>query len=508
MFQWNRFLDKHKDDIIEQWQARMRIDIPERYGKRTAAELKMTTTTAYDAFYDVLSRNDHKAIISFIDQITRIRLDGGFSLTDVQKAFVLFREIVLPVLFEECPFDQLYEAVSAVNRCLAFTIHRFSSHFQAMHETHLKDYAKRLEKDVAAQTRKLKDSKEQYQRLVEEILDGYLVLQGEIITFVNQAFCRMHEVTADEILNRSFFDLVAPESHDKVRRSITGQKEKEKEPEAFEYLRQKKDGSCLPTEINFRPSRLKGNAYHLCIVRDITKRVEMEKKSRELERMAYIGNLTASLSHEIRNPLSSVKMNLQIIGKNQTFLGNDKKRLDISKKEIQRLEDILKELLDFAKPFRLKPVKTDINKVVSDCTGLMEVKISKQDINCTVLKDKALPKIMADPAKIEQVIINLLINALESVETSGNIQIETLQRKIEDASFIAIRVQDDGKGITREKQQQVFKPFYTTKAAGSGLGLANVHRIVTAHNGKVITDKNSEGHTFFEVLLPMEAADG
>lgn len=255
-----------------------------------------------------MADNDYTCINHFIREITRIRLEAGFPLADVQKAFELFREIVIPILVTKSPVPLLCQNIEAVNQGLAYTIHRFSSHFQNMHETYLKDYARRLEKDVAVRTAELKDSEQQYRRLVEEIQDGYLVLSKEKIEYVNPAFCKLHSVTPDQALQQPFLIFVTKKDQDRVKQIVTGEAVAGAEPEAFEYLRKTRNGTCLPTEINFKPSWFKGRAHHLCIVRDITRRVEMEKKSRKMERMAYIGHLTASLPHEIRNPLSSVKI--------------------------------------------------------------------------------------------------------------------------------------------------------------------------------------------------------
>ncbi|MDZ7665658.1 MAG: PAS domain S-box protein [Desulfotignum sp.] len=131
-------------------------------------------------------------------------------------------------------------------------------------------------------------------------------------------------MTPNQALQQSFLTFVAEKNRDRVKQIITGDTADSAvdtiEPEAFEYLRKTRDGACLPTEINFKPSWFKGQAHHLCIVRDITRRVEMEKKSRKMERMAYIGHLTASLSHEIRNPSPYRGDDLQILGKNQAFI--------------------------------------------------------------------------------------------------------------------------------------------------------------------------------------------
>jgi PAS domain S-box-containing protein len=508
-FSWDTFLDRHRKMVLEEWQDRLHARVSTRYAARPRQELVQTTSDACDAFCRVLADNDYTRINHFISEITRIRLEAGFPLADVQKAFELFREILIPILVAESPGLLLCQNIEAVNQGLAYTIHRFSSHFQKMHETYLKDYARRLEKDVAARTAELKESEQQYRRLVEEIQDGYLVLSKERIEYVNPAFCKLHGITPDQALQQSFLTFVAAENQDRVKQIITGQTADSGgdpiEAEAFEYLRRTRNGTCLPTEINFRPSWFKGRAHHLCIVRDITRRVEMEKKSRKMERMAYIGHLTASLSHEIRNPLSSVKMNLQILGKNRAFTGNDKRRLAISEREIQRLETILQQLLDFAKPMALDLTETDLNQVIRRCTELLEVKLTQQSTCCTLHTDVTLPHLMADRSKLEQLVINLLLNALDSAGDSGTIVITTTTRHLDTGPFAVLRVQDDGKGISGEALPYIFEPFFTTKTVGTGLGLANVKQIATAHQGRVeVMDIKPRG-TAFEVLLPVKS---
>jgi signal transduction histidine kinase len=305
-----------------------------------------------------------------------------------------------------------------------------------------------------------------------------------------------------------FLDFVAMESREKVKKMITRKIQKGTEPEAFEYLRQTKQGKMLPTEISFRPSRFQGHDYNLCVVRDITKRVEMEKRSRETERMAYIGQLTTSLSHEIRNPLSSVKMNLQILSKNMILKGNDRKRLQISEREINRLECILKDLLDFAKPLSLKLALTDINQLVRSCAELLEIKFYRKSIDCKIHVDPDLKEIPADKGKVEQMVINLLLNALDSVEDFGQIKVTTGIKNLKQTAYAMIRVEDNGKGISKKLLPHIFNPFYTTKQNGTGFGLTNVKQIIGAHQGKIQVNTSRRSGTAFEVLLPMEAHHG
>ncbi|MEX1312585.1 MAG: ATP-binding protein, partial [Desulfotignum sp.] len=475
-FRLDALLKRHRERIIREWCDRLYTDVSDNYAARDPEELAQTTARAYDAFFQVLVENDDTAINRFINEITRVRLESGFPLDEVQKAFELFRILIVPVLVDESPRSCLRRHIEQVNTCLADTIHRFSNHFQKMHETCLKEYADRLEMDVAARTAQLKESEHKYKTLVEEISDGYLVLDGETIAFVNPAFCRMHGIDDfKKILMTPFLNLVHKKDRPEVRRLVSQNHVSVPGASAvFEYRRLLMDGHALPTEMGCRPSRFEGGHYNLCIVRDITRRVKMEKKSRQMERMAYIGQITASLSHEIRNPLSSIKMNLQILGQNNRFTGNDEKRLQITQTEIQRLETILQQLLDFAKPVSLIPGDVDLNDVVNFCVNLMDVKFRKIQASCRVDLDPSLPVITADRAKIEQVVINLLLNALDSIDSGGDVCVRTGLRRLKKNDFAVIQVSDNGNGIPPELIPHIFEPFYTTKIKGTGLGLANV----------------------------------
>jgi PAS domain S-box-containing protein len=507
-FNWENFLKQHRDEIVLEWKKRLKFDVSMNYAQRSLAELQITTENAYDANGCMIAYDDYGPINEFINEISNIRLEEGFPLEDVQKAFELYRKILVPVLIRESPVQVVCKNIEAVNTALAYTINRFSHDFQKKHEKYLQKYAQQLEKNVAERTAELAESEHKYKTLVEDISDGYLVLDKDRIAFVNPAFCRMHGCRVNATMETSFLLFVAKESHQRVSAIISREIQAGTEPETFEYLRLTKEGECLPTEVNFRPSRFGGQDYNLCIVRDITKRVEMEKRSREVERMTYIGQLITSLSHEIRNPLSSVKMNLQILSKNMILIGNDRKRLQISEREINRLEGILQELLNFAKPVSLKLSQTDINQIVRSCVELLEMKFHRKSIDCQIHTDQSLKDFPADKGKIEQMIINFLLNALDSVDDFGTIRILTGRAEQKGLPYAMIRIEDDGKGIPEELLPHIFEPFYTTKTTGTGLGLANVKQIVTAHHGRIEVMALKNSGTAFEVFLPMGETNG
>lgn len=502
-FNWDKFSRRHRDKIIAEWVRRLKTEVSWHYSSRPKKELWGTVKKAYDANCRVIVNNDYRFINRFIDEITKMRLEAGFPLDDVQKAFELYRNIVLPILIDESSKEDLNPNISRINNCLAYTIYRFSDHFQKMHKKHLQDYANRLEEDVRIRTAELQESERKYKGLVEEINDGYLVINNDVIAFVNPAFCSMHGYRLNEVISRPFSIFIDPKSRKKVMDIIKKNLCNLPAPNVFEYNRLTRDGRSLPTEITVKPTSYKDVRYNICLCRDITERVRMEKKIREAERMAYIGQITASLSHEIRNPLSAVKMNLQILKKNSGLQGNDKRRIDISVREVNRLEGILQELLDFAKPLSITPRPAMVNSIISECVELLEIKCQEKRLMINMDLDPEIPVIQADPEKIEQVVINLLLNAIDSSDSGGCIMITSRFRRISGFSKAEIIIEDDGVCIPENRLTDIFKPFYTTKTKGTGLGLANVKRIAEAHGGSVEVKNRVPCGAAFRVSLPV-----
>lgn len=233
----------------------------------------------------------------------------------------------------------------------------------------------------------------------------------------------------------------------------------------------------------------------------------METKFREAERMAYIGRITTSLSHEIRNPLSAVKMNLQIFRKNNAFQGNDRRRLDISFREVQRLECILEELLDFAKPLTLKRSLCNLNRILPFCVELLEGRLEEKLLSISLSLDPDMPNIFVDIHKLEQAIMNLLINAVDASEPRTEICV--ISRSYPDDSPPKVEFCVVNQGIIlKEVLPEIFKPFFTTKLRGTGLGLTNVKRVAEAHGGSVSVEHEGKNRTVFRVRLPAGSVHG
>ena len=504
-FDLEAFFRSKREPIIHRWVELLKTDVGEQYAARPREELQETVAKAYDAEVDVILSNDYAKINAFIHEITKMRLEAGFLLSDVQKAFELFRRLTLDRLVEETRLPDYHAAIVRMNNCLDYTIHRFSDYFQSMHEKKILDHNRMLEEEIRARTAELMESELNYKTLVEDINDGYFVVREKAIVFANQAFCIMHGFDLQEVLGRSFSDFVAPEDREKIVGIYKQGTDEHDHPRTIEYLRMTKSKEAFPTEIHSKVTRYDNRIARIGICRDITERVEMEKKMRESERMAYIGQITTSLSHEIRNPLSAIKMNLQILKKNPRIQGNDQRRIDISTKEVNRLEGILEEVLDFAKPLQVKPGPIEINSIVSAALELLDMRFAEGGMDIVTEFDPTLPLIQADGEKLVQALINVLLNAMEASSYGSKIQIRTTFAST-DQRELAVVIVDEGCGVAKPHAAEIFKPFFTTKSSGTGLGLSNAQRIIAAHGGRIEVENCPAAGAHVTIALPVGAS--
>jgi PAS domain S-box-containing protein len=456
-----------------------------------------TVTEAFLADLEFLSYNRLTRVERFIDYITEKRLAAGFPLSDVQRAFELFRSIVTRRLLAERRLKLLAESSEAINACLSYTIHRFSDHFQHMHERAIRQHAEDLEKEIGLRTAELAESERRYKTLVEEMNDGYLVIQEGRIIFANQAFCRMHGTTPDRVVGEFFLAFVAPEWRERLSAAYLDACAGRPAASTIEYVRL----GCAPdrgaTEIKAKTVDLGQGLVTIGVCRDISERVAMELKVRENERLAYVGQLAASLSHEIRNPLSSINMNLQILSDTLHLDGFDRRRLDITVREVSRLENILRQLLDLSRPVSIELGLADAHELVRSCVDLVEPKTAEKNLKIVQRYDRALPPCKLDAKKVQQALLNLMLNAIEVTGEGRRIIVFAKTVRRDQDEFLELGVSDSGPGVDPNTVSRLFDAFYTTKAQGSGLGLSNVKRIAEAHQGSVeVRSQQGCGATF------------
>lgn len=236
-------------------------------------------------------------------------------------------------------------------------------------------------------------------------------------------------------------------------------------------------------------------------------RRQMEDANRRLiqaEKLASIGRIAASIAHEIRNPLTSVKLNIQKLMQNEQLDDEDKEHLSISQEGIGQIEKFIKELLNFTRVSDLNPERFSVVQIVEESLKMMRNSFQEKRIVLEKTFAADLPAVVVDGDKIRQVFLNILWNAVEAVEEGGRIGLALSRVKENGVSRIKVRISDDGCGIPEKDWENIFEPFYTTKPSGFGLGLSNARKIVEQHRGSIRVTKTKGKGTTFEVRIPCE----
>ena len=207
----------------------------------------------------------------------------------------------------------------------------------------------------------------------------------------------------------------------------------------------------------------------------------LREEIQKSEKMKVVATLAAGMAHEIKNPLTSIKTFTEFINKKKDDPEFLDKFQDIVTSEVNKIDSIVKQLLEFSKPQELQLKETDINKLLDETLNLLNNDLLKHNIK-TEKNYSTLSTIKVDPVQIKQVFLNLLLNAIDAIDKDGKITIST---ETTNNDQICITIEDTGKGISKEDLKHIFDPFFTKKDSGTGLGLSIVHGIIEKHGGKI-----------------------
>lgn len=218
------------------------------------------------------------------------------------------------------------------------------------------------------------------------------------------------------------------------------------------------------------------------------------------EHLATLGELAAGLAHEIRNPLAGIAGVIEIVGRDLPITSPVRAVVDDVRLEIKQINHLLTDLLQMARPHPPEVHPSDLNITVEHAVVLASQQVASTPIRIELRKDPNLPTVEHDSGKIHQLLLNLLLNAVQAIDGAGTIRVEISPLR----GNAAIVVIDTGRGIAPEHLPNIFRPFYTTKGYGTGLGLSLVRRITEEHHGRIeVTSEVGKGTTFL-VVLPLQ----
>lgn len=246
------------------------------------------------------------------------------------------------------------------------------------------------------------------------------------------------------------------------------------------------------------------------LLRDVDQAQDKLAKSREdllqAEKMATIGKLAAGVAHSVRNPLTSVKMRLFTLERSLQHTPETREDLEVINEEIDFIDTILKNFLEFSRPPKLKPQPVEISSVVDQSLQLLKHRFENMRVQVSVQRDEDMPLVLGDPDQLKEVLVNILVNAMDAMGEGGKIAISEEQGVIEPyGRVVIVRITDTGPGLAPAVQSRLFEPFISTKEDGTGLGLPISKRIVEEHGGWLhVTSETGRGATFVIGLPQLE----
>jgi len=340
-------------------------------------------------------------------------------------------------------------------------------------------------------TRKIEESEKRYRHLFESAADAIFMISVEKqsagnILQANQAAARMHGYTVDELLTMNIGELDSPDAAlgvpVRMERILSG------EWLRTELTHRRKDGTQFPVEVSAGLVSVGGQQYILALARDIQERKQAEESLQRSQQIRITGEMATGLAHEIKNPLAGIKATMEMLSHEAYFPEEDRAALNKVIAEIKRIEYLMKSLLNFARPPQPHVVRTDVNRALEQVLGsVLKDPVYDRDASRAIhIKknlDAGLPEVVVDPMQLQQIFMNLLLNAADAMPNGGSLFLETKHNC--QLQMVEITIADTGSGIDASIMNNVFQPFFTTKAKGTGLGLAITKRLVEENEGQI-----------------------
>ncbi len=461
-------------------------------------------------------RLGHENGLNLINKFKEIRSN---IVTVIMTAFVEADSAI--EAFQEGAYDYLRKPLNP--RQLLKTLDRCFEKLQLEKEKiSVQDALSKRNLELEKMNTALRESEERYRLLVETMNDGLIMedLNG-VITYVNHKFTKMTGYTEGELVGRKASDFLDEINIDIYSSYIDVCHNGDISP--FELAWVKKGGAMLPTIVSPQSiidaeGMLKGC---FAVITDITERKNAEEEKRSMEqhlqqaqKMESIGTLAGGISHDFNNSLQAIIGYTQILLMDKDATNPDYNKLASIERAAQRASGLTQQLLAFSRKVESKMRPVDLNNEVNEIKNLLERTIPKM-INIELVFEKNLHVVNADPSQIEQIMMNLAINARDAIGEEGKIIIRTENTILNEndcknyhglspGDYVILSITDNGKGMTEKECERIFEPFFTTKppGKGTGLGLSMVYGLVTKHNGHISCESQPGVGTTFRIFLP------
>src|SRR5262245_35446790 len=346
-----------------------------------------------------------------------------------------------------------------------------------------------IAQDITARKRdlhELTDSEARLRSIVDSAVDGIIVIDGHgRIERFNHAAERLFGYPSSDVIGRNV-SLLMPEpyasEHDSYIARYLSTGEQRIIGIGREVTGRRRDGSLFPIHLSVGEMLLGGERKFTGIIHDLTTRVRMEEQLREQAALVRLGEMAAVIAHEVKNPLAAVRGAIQVIGKRLPAGGRDAAVVVEIIERIDGLNQLVKDLLLFARPPQPRPIRIGVREVLDATAALLGQDSAHHGVTIQVTGEA--PPVLADPELLKIIFFNLLINSAQAMRGAGVVKVSIATV----ANGCRIIVADAGPGIPLEIRDKLFAPFVTTKSRGTGLGLSTVKRLVEAQQGRIAID--------------------
>ena len=356
--------------------------------------------------------------------------------------------------------------------------------------------------------RELIETKNFLESIVEKAGDAISVvdLEGKVL-YWNEGAEKIYGYKKEEVLGKKLSQFLYPRDE---------QSRAEEEKLMGKWMMQVKEGKVVPNVevkrqtkegreiiINMTISPLKDaegkiiGASRIC--KDITHLKKAEERLVLAERLSSLGELTAGVAHELRNPLAGIKINTQILSRKKDLPEMEKKLLSSTQEGIEKIQKIVDDMLHFAKPKASHFEEEEINEVVEESLAILQTKLKKGNITSVFERGQGLPRLRIDIHQLQQVLINLMLNSIQAMEKGGTLTIRTFP---ENEGGVGVELRDTGVGIPKSHLKKIFDPFFTTKSEGTGLGLSISLKILEKHGASIDVISEIDKGSAFTIHFP------
>ncbi len=362
--------------------------------------------------------------------------------------------------------------------------------------------------EIRQTERSLRDSEERFRKLADVSFEGIAITEAGRVVDANRRCCELLRTSATDLIGKSVTDFVAPASREKVAAHFQSGSEA-----PYEHFALCADGTILPVEVQAKSVTIGGRPLRVTAIRDISERRSLEAQVRLAQRMESVGRLAGGVAHDFNNLLTVI---LSLVDIMTDAPNNQASAEDLAqiRAAADRASSLTRQLLTFARRQIVEPRIVDLNVLVKSLDTMLR-RVIGEDIELTSVCASDLGRVRADPSQMEQVLMNLAVNARDAMEKGGHLTIETTNVTLGDdylarhpdatpGAYVMVSVSDTGGGMDQATMTHIFEPFFTTKAAGkgTGLGLATCYGIVKQSGGLIWVYSEIGKGTTFKVYIP------